>query len=296
MDLFREAGDRVNLAPTLMGASVTWLQCGEAQRAQDLLEEATNLHRSFDDPWGTSVALAHLGMVYLKRGEGERAAPLLEEARAISKDIHNGIAGHMSAYNLALLSEAAGEYERAVELHAEGIGFATEVGDMANVAYSLEGLAEVAALRGDPGRAARVYGASEALLETVGGPRYVHARDAASHGHTVENLRSRLGEESFEVAWSKGRAMTPELAIEYAMRSPETPEGAEAPPDYPAGLGAREVGVLKLVARGMTNAQIAEELFVSPRTVNAHLGSIYNKIGSHSRAEATRFAAEHDLL
>jgi DNA-binding CsgD family transcriptional regulator len=46
----------------------------------------------------------------------------------------------------------------------------------------------------------------------------------------------------------------------------------------------------------MTNAQIAKELFISPRTVNAHLGSVYLKIGSSTRAEATRFASEHDLL
>jgi DNA-binding CsgD family transcriptional regulator len=56
------------------------------------------------------------------------------------------------------------------------------------------------------------------------------------------------------------------------------------------------VEVLRLVARGMTNAQIAQELFISPRTVNAHLGSVYHKIGSHSRAEAARFASEHQLL
>lgn len=54
--------------------------------------------------------------------------------------------------------------------------------------------------------------------------------------------------------------------------------------------------MLRLAARGMTNAQIAGELFVSPRTVNWHLGSVYRKLGSSSRAEAVRFASEHDLL
>jgi len=53
---------------------------------------------------------------------------------------------------------------------------------------------------------------------------------------------------------------------------------------------------LRLVARGMTNAQIAQELFLSPRTINGHLGSVYRKLGFSSRAEATRFASEHDLL
>jgi len=64
---------------------------------------------------------------------------------------------------------------------------------------------------------------------------------------------------------------------------------------YPAGLSAREVEVLKLVARDLTNAQIARALFISPNTVNRYLNSIYRKIGAGSRAAATRFATQHRL-
>jgi DNA-binding CsgD family transcriptional regulator len=64
---------------------------------------------------------------------------------------------------------------------------------------------------------------------------------------------------------------------------------------YPAGLSAREVEVLALVAQGLTNPQVADRLFLSPRTVNQHLRSIYNKLGVSSRAAATRFAIEHRL-
>jgi DNA-binding NarL/FixJ family response regulator len=54
--------------------------------------------------------------------------------------------------------------------------------------------------------------------------------------------------------------------------------------------------VLRLVAEGLTNARIAEELFLSPRTVHRHLNFLYRKIGINSRASAARFAVEHDLL
>jgi DNA-binding CsgD family transcriptional regulator len=54
--------------------------------------------------------------------------------------------------------------------------------------------------------------------------------------------------------------------------------------------------VLRLAASGRTNAQIARDLFISPRTVNAHMGSVYHKIGSSTRAEAARFALKHELL
>jgi DNA-binding CsgD family transcriptional regulator len=70
---------------------------------------------------------------------------------------------------------------------------------------------------------------------------------------------------------------------------------AQTRPAYPAGLTEREVDVLRLVAQGLTNAQVAERLFVSPRTVDFHLRSIYGKIGVTSRAGATRFALEHGL-
>ena len=66
-------------------------------------------------------------------------------------------------------------------------------------------------------------------------------------------------------------------------------------PEHPAGLTSREVEVLGLVAAGMTSVQIAENLFLSPRTVNTHINSIYHKIGVNSRAAATRFALEHGL-
>ncbi len=68
-----------------------------------------------------------------------------------------------------------------------------------------------------------------------------------------------------------------------------------APTPYPAGLSAREVEVLRLVAAGLTNRQVAERLFLSPRTIGQHLRSIYTKVGVPSRAAASRWAAEHAL-
>jgi DNA-binding CsgD family transcriptional regulator len=83
--------------------------------------------------------------------------------------------------------------------------------------------------------------------------------------------------------------MTPERAVEYALER-DVPPGPAAPQAYPAGLSAREVEVLRLVAAGMTNAEVAKDLFLSSRTVGWHLGSVYRKLGFHSRTEAARFA------
>ncbi len=71
---------------------------------------------------------------------------------------------------------------------------------------------------------------------------------------------------------------------------------AKKPPSYPAGLSPREVEVLTLVAEGMTDAEIAERLFVSRRTVTSHLTSIYNKIGIGSRAAAAVWAKDQGVI
>jgi DNA-binding NarL/FixJ family response regulator len=89
--------------------------------------------------------------------------------------------------------------------------------------------------------------------------------------------------------------MMPEQAVEYALEQEPAP-GPAATKTYPAGLSTREAEVLRLVATGLTNAEVAGKLFLSSRTVEWYLGSIYRKLGLHSRTEATRFAVEHDLL
>jgi DNA-binding NarL/FixJ family response regulator len=80
---------------------------------------------------------------------------------------------------------------------------------------------------------------------------------------------------------------------------PPALEQAEPEPSLPAGLEhltPRQVEVLRLVARGMTNNEIAETLFLSRRTVHAHLRSIFHKLGVGHRSAATRYAIQHGLL
>jgi predicted ATPase/DNA-binding CsgD family transcriptional regulator len=290
--LFRRAEDRHGEALALAAAGVPTLQHGDAERATSILEEGIELLREAGDKWETSFMLAHLGMIYLDRDESARATRHFEESLALSREVGHKFSGSVSLTNLARAAEARGDHERAAGLYAEGLTLAVELSDKANAAYCLEGLARVSSARGDHEHAARLFGAAEAFLEAAGDPLYAHAQDRALYERAVEALRSRLDEEAFRVAWSEGRATEMERAVEYALE-PREPSG---PPAHPAGLSAREVEVLRLVASGMTSAQVARELFISPNTVNRHLHSIYGKLGVSSRAAATRFAAEHRLV
>jgi DNA-binding CsgD family transcriptional regulator len=105
---------------------------------------------------------------------------------------------------------------------------------------------------------------------------------------------SRLDEAEWEARWSEGRQMTQVEAIGYALLDEEVEPGR--PPKDTAGLSERELEVLRLVAEGLTDAQVASRLYLSPRTVGFHLRSVYRKLGVPSRAAATREAARRFLI
>ncbi|HET9999583.1 MAG TPA: response regulator transcription factor [Ktedonobacteraceae bacterium] len=142
-------------------------------------------------------------------------------------------------------------------------------------------------------------GAAEILRETIGKP--LLPRERARYEQAVIDTRILLGEKDFAAAWAQGRTMTPAQALATQGQAMTPAESlptlhARSPLTYPDGLTAREVEVLRLLAQGLTNAHIAERLVISPRTVNTHLTSIYNKIGISSRSSATRYTLEHHLL
>jgi DNA-binding CsgD family transcriptional regulator len=190
------------------------------------------------------------------------------------------------------VAQAERDYERARDLFEEGLTVSAELGNEADIVHCLEGLASVAGAEGRIVRAARLWGAEEALLEEIEAV-YTYVPDRSINRSQVA-ARSKIDEAAWGAAWAEGRAMTREQTIEYALEQEAAPEPA-APEAYPAGLSVREAEVLRLVATGLSNAEVAEKLFISSRTVDWHLGSIYRKLGIHSRAEATRFASEHAL-
>jgi DNA-binding NarL/FixJ family response regulator len=154
-----------------------------------------------------------------------------------------------------------------------------------------------------PGAIRGLWGAAEALREAIGAPIPPVYRGA--YERAVRAARAQCGEKAFAAAWTQGRTMPLEhiLATQrpVTMLPPIPAEPVTAPPvakasTYPDELTPREVEVLRLVAQGLTDAQVAETLVISPRTVNSHLKAIYGKIGVSSRSAATRYALEHTLI
>ena len=107
----------------------------------------------------------------------------------------------------------------------------------------------------------------------------------------MAGLRGRLGETVLEALLDEGASLPIGATVELVQ-----PARSSSGQEHPVGLTAREVEVLKLVAEGVTDAQVAERLVVSIRTVHAHLRSIYRKLGVRTRSAATRYALQHDLV
>ena len=296
LGLFRELEDKLGSAYALSNTGFAALGQGQHQRAVTLIEEAVHLFLEVEEKWGAAMMFGFLAVARRDRGDHGRAKRLAERGLALSREVGERQAISAALYTLATLAQAERDHERARDLFEEGLTVSAELGNETDIAHYLEGLAAVAAWEDRRVRAALLWGAAEALLEKIEVGVHTYVPDRSLHRSQVATAHARLGEEAFEAAWTQGRAMSLEETIEYALDRSTTPEETVPPETYPAGLSAREVEVLRLVAHGMTNAEVAEKLFISSRTVGWHLSSIYRKVGFSSRTEATRFAVEHNLL
>ena len=171
-------------------------------------------------------------------------------------------------------------------------------------------MAEVAGERGFLSEAVRLHGAVEAVRDKLG--ISLSPVDRMFFARSIDAIRCQLPQPAFTDQWHTGRAMSWEQAIkeagqiivqEQTISLPRSPvddashDTLTSPPlEKLFGLTAREMEVLRLVTLGLTYAQIAEQLIISPRTADAHLRSIYGKLGVNSRNAATRIALEQKLV
>jgi DNA-binding NarL/FixJ family response regulator len=122
--------------------------------------------------------------------------------------------------------------------------------------------------------------------------------DDVRYARALATARSGLGEEAFQRAWAQGTAMPASEAIDLAIAGalPPTVSGPRATTvGRSQRLSARELDVLRLVATGMTNREIAARLVLSERTAENHVFRIYAKLGVRGRAEAIAFAIRQGL-
>ncbi len=273
-------------------------------QARQLAEQSLAHFQELGDTPYRIYTLGLLGLIHLELGELETARSLLEESLAMGKQLGMETDTVDIGLGLARLLVLQGDVTAARRLYQECLALLFEFHVyQEQIADGLEGLAELEAGQRASRQAVLLWGTAQTLRESIGAPMYPVYRPA--YEQAVALARTHLGERAFLTAWAEGRSMTLEQALaaqDQATLSPSLLAKAATgtPPQATfralAGLTLREVEVLHLLAQGWTDAQIAEHLVISPRTVNHHTASIYSKLGVSSRAAAARYDLEHPFL
>ena len=290
--LYRALGDEWGTATTLTYLGNIAFFNVDYATARSLLEEASTLFRKTGQPWGIGVALYSLALAILSEHKGDPLArALLQEAF----ENLNALGDLRSLIRVAVgLGRIALDKRELPIAHThwhEGLSLAQEVGDKWAVAHCLDGFAGLATLEHQPELAARLFGAADEMRERMGAgslPAFQAWRE-----RELPLARSALGNLAFDAAFAEGRHLTFDRVL--ALLDTPAPNALPASKPEAVPLSTREIEVLRLLADGLTNAQIAKKLVISPTTVNAHLRHIYVKLDVTSRTGAARFAVEHGI-
>jgi predicted ATPase len=221
LTLFRELKHTRGTALALAGIGFVTLSLKQHERAVIYFEEAADLFLEAGDKWTAAAMFSYLAVAWLDQGDHSRAKRLAERGLALSREVLHMRAISPILYVLARLEQAEGNHEQARRLLEEGLTYSVEVGDKTDVAYCLEGLAAVAASEDSLVWAARLWGAAEALLETIEVTAVPYVSDRSLYQEQVAAARARLDEQTWVEAWAEGRAMTFEQAVAYALKDDE---------------------------------------------------------------------------
>jgi non-specific serine/threonine protein kinase len=282
VDEAKAIGDDYQLALALSCLARVEFFAGANRASSRLHAEAERLFERHGNPGELAAERLFLGFCRIADSDFDAAAPLLEEAFENATRLDDRWQTALALGGLLRVAAAHGDVARAVDRAVDALAICIAIDERFLAAMCIVGLADAL----QPGvRTARLLGGADAMRMGVGAkwPMLL----AKEYRRAIEAAREVLAPDAFAVAFAEGRALT----LAAALAEVEASRRSSA-----AGLTAREVEVLRLVARGLTNQQVAAELVVSERTVHAHLRSLYRKLAIGSRSAATRYALEHGLV
>jgi non-specific serine/threonine protein kinase len=250
------------------------------------------LLREVGDTDGIAALLGNLGYGAFMEHDYARSVARSEESLALYRALKSdyGMASMLGNLGRAVLEQ--GDAGRAGQLLQEGLALGHQIGNKWYIAVCLEGLAATAGVQGRSEQAVRLFGALASLTET--GDVVLPAADQEINERYLAAARTSLNGAAFASAWEDGRAMSTDQAIAEALAEVGTSETTDSLPALP-DLTKRENAVLRLLAQGRTDRQIAEALAISHRTASGHVASILAKLGLESRTAAAAYAVRHGL-
>jgi predicted ATPase/DNA-binding SARP family transcriptional activator/DNA-binding CsgD family transcriptional regulator len=272
---------------------------GEQASAVARYQEALRLARRVGDVQVIAISLNNLGFTRLVYREPESATLLFEEALARAQEVRDTLLIANVLINLAFAALIQEDHRRVRALIEECFPLLQKAGEKQLLAECLETTAAMAGAQEKSERAARLWGAAEALREKIRAP--LPAEEWVILKPYLDAARARLDEGAWERELAEGSEMRLKEAVEYALSTGESTPPASLAPEQtladsqPHDLTPREKDVSALVARGLTNRQIAKKLMISEHTVATHIRRILKKLGFHSRSQISSWVTEQGL-
>jgi predicted ATPase/DNA-binding CsgD family transcriptional regulator len=264
-----------------LALGIAALAAGDAQAAHDAGEAA---FQNFTFAQLATVMRSVMAQAAVAGGDLIGARRLADEAVSLATGWHLVV----SLTPRARVAIALGEREQAERDIQDALACAGGIGVCLEVPDILECIADLARAAGNHHEAARFFGAASGIRQRMGAIRF-KVWDVGYEA-SVTALRDALSEQEFDSAWAEGAALSIQEAIAYAQRGRGE---RKRPASGWASLTPTEREVVRLVTEGLGNKGIATRLFVSPRTVQAHLTHVYSKLGMTSRVQLAREAARH---
>src|SRR5579859_806781 len=309
------AGNNWEAGLTLAAKAAIAVRQNTLKSAQRSYEAALEV-LSDNNRWGVAQIQYGLGTLARARGDADVAVRHFEDAAEIFRELDAWIEIARCQAGVGWVALANGDLDLARARLGEGLRINQACGQRLGIARGLEAFAALAAARQQPEQAARLAGAATQLREALGRPTGIGSRSEK----LLELARDRLGAAAAAALFAEGREMTAEDAVGYALGSHiETAGGlpgasahagakdaarpGEAAWADPARLAqartaspltAREHEIVVLIARGLSNRQIAVELVISPATAARHVANILAKLGFTSRTQVASWAARHE--
>lgn len=215
LSIYRQLQDKPGMATALVGLSRVALRDLDHAAVRAYAEESAALRRDSGDKRGEATALHMLAASARMQGQYGRAAELYEFSLAVNQEAGNqaGVAGEL--FNLGYVRLRQGQIGNAKKLFSESLAGYRALRDQAGIAYNLGGFAAVAAEEQQPERAARLYGAASAVLDTL--KITLDPDDQLEVDHYSAKVRNELGPARFDAATAEGRLMPLEGAITLAL-------------------------------------------------------------------------------
>jgi DNA-binding CsgD family transcriptional regulator len=238
-------------------------------------------------------------------GDLDAARRHLAESLDIARALNDRSDIVYETYNLGLAEYLGGSPGAAGALFAESLDLARRMGMKRSIATRLFGLAMAGRGGADPGWSARLHGAADQALADLG--QALYPREARLADQDRQRLRAAIGDAAFEAGYAAGRTLDPARAADRALQgipeerapragAPGSGPGTAVPGEAASVLTPRELDVLKLIAQGSSNSDIARRLFLSEHTVHRHLANILRKLGLSSRAAAAAWGVRAGLV